>query len=61
MLKFTSVALLILAVLIAAIAYAAAAKTKRPQLDCRDAKTGQYVTPAYAKKNPTTTVCEQRT
>jgi ABC-type oligopeptide transport system substrate-binding subunit len=60
MLKFTSVALLILAVLIAAIAYAAAAK-KRPQLDCRDAKTGQYVTPAYAKKNPTTTVCEQRT
>jgi hypothetical protein len=33
---------------------AASAKT-----NCRDAKTGNFVTAAYAKKHPTTTVCEK--
>lgn len=28
--------------------------------DCRSAKTGKYVTAAYAKRHPKTTVCEAR-
>lgn len=31
-----------------------------PPLKCRDAKTGQYVTAAHAKKYPGLTVCEAR-
>lgn len=34
------------------------AKPKPVSQNCRDATSGKYVTPAYAKKNPTTTVCE---
>jgi hypothetical protein len=36
---------------------AAAAKSK---VQCRDSKTGAYVSAAYAKKYPGLTVCEQR-
>ena len=39
----------------------AATKFKKPSgLSCRDAKTGQFVTTAYAKKFPGLTVCEQK-
>jgi hypothetical protein len=31
---------------------------KQTSQNCRDATSGKYVTPAYAKQNPTTTVCE---
>lgn len=34
------------------------AKAKSSQ-HCRDAVSGKFVTAAYAKKNPTTTVCEK--
>ncbi len=32
--------------------------TKAKSSNCRDATSGKFVTAAYAKKNPTTTVCE---
>jgi hypothetical protein len=33
----------------------------KPKQVCRDAKTGQFVTNAYAKKYPGLTVCEVKT
>lgn len=39
----------------------ATTKFKRAAVsNCRDATTGQYVSRAYAKKHPDTTVCEER-
>jgi hypothetical protein len=38
----------------------AAAASKHKVSQCRDVKTGTYVTAAYAKKYPGLTVCEQR-
>jgi hypothetical protein len=39
----------------------AATKSKKHIIsNCRDAKSGQYVTPEYAKKFPGLTVCEQK-
>jgi len=32
--------------------------TKAKSNNCRDATSGKFVTAGYAKKNPTTTVCE---
>ena len=54
--------LLMLAVLVSlATSAGAATKFKKPSgLSCRDAKTGQFVTTAYAKKFPGLTVCEQK-
>jgi hypothetical protein len=31
----------------------------KKHLNCRDAVSGEYVTPAHAKKHPDTTVCEK--
>ena len=55
--------LCLIAVLIFTLATSAGAATKfkKPSgLSCRDAKTGQFVTTAYAKKFPGLTVCEQK-
>lgn len=46
-------------VLLAFIMAASAAQKQRPQ--CRDAKTGAFVSAAYAKKYPGLTVCETKT
>ena len=53
--------LLMIVVLVTFAGSAAAQGHKaKPKLNCRDAKTGQYVTPEYAKKFPGLTVCEQK-
>ena len=48
-------------ILIAALALPSAALAAKQKQVCRDAKTGQFVTAAYAKKYPGLTTCEVKT
>lgn len=52
--------LLLIAMLVLPSAALAAKKQTKPS-GCRDATTGQYVTAAFAKAHPDSTVCETKT
>lgn len=55
-----TIPMLIAAAVLLVNAPAAAQQHKvKSHLNCRDAVSGEYVTPAYAKKHPDTTVCEK--
>jgi hypothetical protein len=55
MVKYLILALMVLGLLLGGSS--ASAKSK---VQCRDAKTGAYVSAAYAKKYPGLTVCETK-
>jgi hypothetical protein len=51
--------ILMLVVLLLSISSAEAITRGKKHLACRDAVSGEYVTAAYARKHPGTTVCEK--
>jgi hypothetical protein len=52
--------LVVLGLLIASASAATKGGKKHGPVQCRDSKTGAYVSVSYAKKYPGLTVCEQR-
>ena len=53
-----SLVLVLLSLLLSITSSEAITRGKK-HLNCRDAVSGEYVTSAYAKKHPDTTVCEK--